>query len=301
MPGDGTDPESGIVKTAEREEGGDAAMKEEEYKRRYAEWVTASANARAANQTPPPEPSPPKVVSHPPSTAFNGMVAPLLPFSIKGVIWYQGESNTRNAGFYRKLFPALITGWRQSWGEGDFPFLFVQLPNYLLKKSFPSDSSWAELREAQEQALKVPNTAMAVTIDIGDAHNLHPANKQEVGRRLALAALAKVYGEDVAASGPMFVSSRVEGDRMVLTFKTGGGLIAKPDEQGVRKLTGFAIAGPDKRFVWAEAKIEGDKVVVHADSVPKPVAVRYGWADNPDCNLINKSGLPASPFRTDDW
>lgn len=212
--------------------------------------------------------------------------------------WYQGESNTGNPRLYRKLFPGLINSWRTAWGQGDFPFLFVQLPNFLLKKSLPSESAWAELREAQSQALKTPKTAMAVTIDIGDEHNLHPANKQEVGRRLALAARANVYDEAVPASGPVFSASKIAGDKIAITFKqSGGGLIAK----GGGALKGFAIAGADRNFVWADAKIEGAKVIMHSDRVPKPVAVRYAWADSPDCNLFNKAGLPAAPFRTDDW
>jgi len=298
MPADGMESDPGL-KAVTAEQSSDLAMAKEQYKRRYSDWVAAAEKAKAENQPVPPEPAPPKIPqqSQAPSTLFNGMIAPLLPYSIRGVAWYQGESNTRNPRLYRKLFPALISSWRQSWGEGDFPFLFVQLPNYLLEKSFPSESSWAELREAQAMALKTPKTAMAVTIDIGEAHNLHPANKQEVGRRLALAALANVYGESVTASGPMLISSKIDGGSIALTFKPGGGLVAKDGEP----LKGFALAGNDKKYVWADARVEGDKVIVHSSLVPKPVAVRYGWADNPDCNLVNKAGLPASPFRTDDW
>ena len=298
IPADGLelDPE---IKSVIFAQSGDPAMAKEEYKRRYADWVTASEKAKAENQTPPPEPVAPKVAAQPhaPSSWFNGMISPLLPYSIRGVIWYQGESNTRNAALYRKLFPILIESWRQSWGEGDFPFLYVQLPNYLLQKSFPTNSSWAELREAQQAALKIPKTAMAVTIDIGE-DNLHPSNKQDVGARLALAARANVYGDQITASGPIFNTAKIEGDKIALTFKqSGGGLVAKGDGP----LKGFAIAGEDKKFVWADARIEGEKVIVHSDQVPKPVAVRYAWADNPDCNLVNKASLPASPFRTDDW
>lgn len=299
IPADGleNDPD---LKSVVLAKSGDQDMLKEEYKRRYAEWVAASEKAKADNATPPPEPTPPKDPGQNGtlSSVFNGMVSPLLPYSIRGVIWYQGESNVRNAPFYRKLFPALIRGWRQSWGEGDFPFLFVQLPNFLLRKSFPSNSSWAELREAQAMALKLPKTAMAVTIDIGEEHSLHPANKQEVGRRLALAARALVHDEQVSYTGPALVNSKVEGDKIVLTFRSGGGGLVTKEGEAAK---GFAIAGADKKFVWADAKIEGDKVVVHSDQVSKPVAVRYAWADNPDCNLFNKAGLPASPFRTDDW
>jgi len=274
-------------------------MAKEEYKRRYADWVAESEKAKAENGTVPPEPAAPKIAAqpHPSSTSFNGMISPLLPYSIRGVIWYQGESNTRNAPLYRKLFPALIQSWRRSWGEGDFPFLYVQLPNYLLKKTLPTNSSWAELREAQLMTLKIPKTAMAVTIDIGE-DNLHPANKQDVGARLALAARANVYGEGITASGPIFNSSKIDGNKIILSFKqVAGGLVAK----GGEPLKGFAIAGDDKKFMWADAEIDGDKVIVHSDEVPKPVAVRYAWADNPYSNLCNKADLPASPFRTDDW
>ena len=299
IPSDGLNFEPDL-KSIAQEQGTQQPMEREEYKRKYAEWVAACEQAKAANQTPPPEPAAPKFTggAHTPSTLFNGMISPLLPYSIRGVVWYQGESNTSNPQLYRKLFPVLIRSWRQSWGEGDFPFIYVQLPNYLLTKTLPSDSSWAELREAQSMALKVPKTAMAVTIDIGEEHNLHPANKQEVGSRLALAARALAYGDAITASGPVFGSSKIVGDSIVLGFKpSGSGLVAK----GGGSLKGFAIAGAGKKFVWADAKIDGEKVVVHSDQVPNPVAVRYAWADNPDCNLSNKAGLPASPFRTDDW
>ena len=278
---------------------GDAEMQKEEYKRRYAEWVAATEKAKADNQPLPPEPTAPgdQAKAGPYSTLFNGMIAPLLPVSIRGVVWYQGEGNTANPQLYRKLLPVLIRSWRQSWGQGDFPFLFVQLPGYRLRKSLPADSAWAELREAQAQALKVPKTGMAVTIDLGE-NNIHPANKQEVARRLGLLARVAVYGEDVAPSGPAFVSSKINGAQMVLNFKQlDGGLVAKDGDT----LKGFAIAGPDKKFVWADAKITGDTVIVSSDSVPHPVAVRYAWADNPECNLAGKGGLPAAPFRTDDW
>jgi sialate O-acetylesterase len=225
------------------------------------------------------------------------MIAPLLPCSIRGAAWYQGESNTANPQLYRKLLPVLIQGWRQSWGQGDFPFLYVQLPGFRLQKSLPADSEWAELREAQSLALKLPRTGMAVTIDLGE-NNIHPANKQEVGRRLGLLAEAGAYGDDIVASGPVFASSKINGSQILLGFKQlDGGLVAK--DGGALK--GFAIAGADKKFVWADAKIEGNNVLVSSSQVPKPVAVRYAWADNPDCNLCGKGGLPAAPFRTDNW
>jgi len=245
----------------------------------------------------PQQPQPP-INNWTPTALFNAMVAPIIPYAIRGVIWYQGESNVGRAYQYRKLFPALINSWRRAWGQGDFPFLFVQLANYLERKPEPTESAWAELREAQLLTFKtVRNTGMAVAIDIGEANDIHPRNKQDVGKRLALAALAIAYGQKVVYSGPIYRSMRIEGDKIRLFFDhVGSGLVAKGGE-----LKGFAIAGEDRKFVWAKAKIEGNTVVVWSEQVPKPVAVRYAWADNPECNLYNKEGLPASPFRTDDW
>jgi sialate O-acetylesterase len=239
----------------------------------------------------------PEASPHRASGLYNGMIQPLIPYAIRGAIWYQGESNAPRAYQYRKLFPAMIGNWRKAWGEGDFPFLFVQLANFRPTKPEPADSDWAELREAQTMTLSLPRTGMAVIIDIGEAADIHPKNKQEVGKRLGLAALAIAYGKDIPYSGPMYDSMKVEGDKVRLTFKhVDGGLIAKDGE-----LKGFAIAGADRKFVWADAKIDGDTIVVHSDQVSEPKAVRYAWADNPECNLYNKAGLPASPFRTDDW
>jgi len=225
------------------------------------------------------------------------MIHPLIPYAIRGAIWYQGESNAGRAYQYRKLFPAMIQDWRKAWGQGDFPFLFVQLANYQPRKPEPADSAWAELREAQTMTLSLPKTGMAVIIDIGEANDIHPKNKQDVGKRLARAALAIAYGKHIPYSGPMYDSMKIEGDAIRLTFKhVDGGLVARGGE-----LKGFAIAGDDRRFVWADAKIDGDTILVRSDKVAKPKAVRYAWADNPECNLYNKADLPASPFRTDDW
>ncbi len=233
-----------------------------------------------------------------PTALYNAMIHPLLPFRIRGAIWYQGESNADRAYQYRKLFPVMIEGWRRNWKEGDFPFLFVQLANFMARQPEPTESAWAELREAQLLTLKtVPNTGMAVAIDIGDANDIHPRNKQDVGKRLALWALALTYGQKVEYSGPIYREMRIEGDKIRIFFDhADGGLVAKGGE-----LKGFAIAGADRKFHWARARIEGDTVVVWSEEVPQPVAVRYAWADNPDCNLYNKAGLPAPPFRTDDW
>ena len=192
----------------------------------------------------------------------------------------------------------MIHNWRRSWEQGDFPFLFVQLANFRESQPQPAESAWAELREAQLMTLALPKTAMAVAIDIGEAKDIHPKNKQDVGHRLGLAALAITYSHDVVYSGPIYESMAVENDKVSLRFRhIDGGLVTQNGEQ----LKGFAIAGPDQKFVWGEAKIDGDTVVVWSDQVPQPVAVRYAWADNPVCNLYNKAGLPASPFRTDDW
>jgi sialate O-acetylesterase len=231
---------------------------------------------------------------------YNAMIAPLLKYRIKGVVWYQGESNADRPIEYRTLFPALIEDWRNNWHEGKFPFLFVQLPNFMEAQPEPSESNWAMLRQAQLKTLSVPNTAMAVTIDIGEWNDIHPLDKLDVGRRLALAAEGVAYGDTaVVYSGPAFQSMSRGGDKIILSFSSvGGGLVAK----GGRSLKYFAIAGADRKFVWAHATIEGDKVVVSSDQVPTPVAVRYAWADDPEgANLYNKEGLPASPFRTDDW
>jgi sialate O-acetylesterase len=235
-----------------------------------------------------------------PSVLFNGMVAPLEPFAIKGVIWYQGEANAGRAWQYRKLLPAMIQDWRSTWGEGDFPFLIVQLANY--GKDKPDGSSdWAELREAQAlTARNVPHCGLAVTIDIGNPANIHPTDKQDVGKRLALQAEKIVYGKDVLDAGPTYASMAIDGPVIGVMFDhVGGGLVAKDG-----KLEGFSIAGEDQKFVPAEAKIDGSVgsiVDVSAPSVAKPVAIRYGWANSPTCTLFNKEGLPAAPFRTDDW
>ena len=230
---------------------------------------------------------------------YNGMIAPLLNYTIKGVIWYQGESNTARPLEYRKLFPALIADWRQQWKLGDFPFLYVQLANFMEIKDQPTESNWAELREAQLKTLYVPNTGMAVTIDLGEWNDIHPLNKADVGKRLALGAQKVAYGDEkVVYSGPIYRSMKIEGNKIILTFThIGSGLIIQEGDE----LKHFAIAGADKKFVWAKAKVQGNKVIVWNDDIPNPAMVRYAWADNPKgANLYNKEGLPASPFRTDE-
>lgn len=231
---------------------------------------------------------------------YNAMIAPLLNYRITGVIWYQGESNAGRPLEYRALFPALINDWRQHWNEGAFPFLFVQLANFMAATAEPSNSNWALLREAQSSALALPHTGMAVTIDIGEWNDIHPLDKKDVALRLARAAEKIAYGVDtVVASGPVFRSMSIEGDSVVLRFShTGNGLVAR----GGKQPGAFAIASGDRKFVWAKATVRGDSVVVRADGLDRPVAVRYAWGDNPiGATLYNAEGLPAVPFRTDDW
>jgi sialate O-acetylesterase len=225
---------------------------------------------------------------HQPTVLYNGMVSPLVPYAIRGVIWYQGEANSGHGKQYRELFPLLISNWRMHWGEGDFPFLYVQIA--------PHIDMTPEIREAQFLTLaRSPQTAMAVITDAGDAEDIHPSHKQVVGTRLALAAQALTYGKKLEYSGPLFSSVKFTGSAAVLDFAhTGGGLVAQGGE-----LKGFTIAGADKKFVPAKAEIKGRKIVVQSDQVAAPVAVRYGWANVPDVNLFNREGLPASPFRTD--
>ncbi|MCI0748293.1 MAG: sialate O-acetylesterase [Verrucomicrobia subdivision 3 bacterium] len=233
-----------------------------------------------------------------PTELYNGMIAPLIPFAIGGAIWYQGESNAGRAHQYRSLFADMIRNWREDWGQGDFPFLLVQLAPFMAIKEQPVESAWAELREAQALATKtLPKVGMAVITDVGDERDIHPKKKEPVGARLALAARKIAYGQDVDYSGPTFKSMKVKEGKAILSFDhVGPGLEARGGE-----LKGFAIAGPDKKFVWATAEIQGEKVVVSSAEVPEPIAVRYGWADYPVVNLWNKAGLPASPFRTDEF
>ncbi|MEY2901154.1 MAG: hypothetical protein RLY89_260 [Bacteroidota bacterium] len=233
------------------------------------------------------------------SVIYNGMIHPLIPFAIKGVLWYQGESNAERAFQYRSSFPLLINSWRKDW-KSEFPFYFVQLSSFGKTPNSNQGSEWAELREAQSMALQLPNTGMAVTTDIGNPDNIHPKNKTDVGRRLAAIALAKTYGIEMPYSGPVFEKMDINAEKAILHFKHRfGGLVAK-DMYGYLK--GFEIAGTDKRFYFAKASIEGDQVLVWSDSVRHPVAVRYGWTDAPiEANLFNNAGFPATPFRTDQW
>ena len=231
-----------------------------------------------------------------PTALYNAMVAPDINYTIKGFVWYQGESNTGNANEYARLLPALITDWREKWNEGDIPFLYVQLPGFGDYDYLPEEKSgWAELRNAQLKALSVPNTAMAVAIDLGEWNDIHPDRKKPVGERLALAAEKIAYKENMVYSGPIYQAAKKEGNQISISFSnTGSGLVTNDGEE----LQEFAVAGADKKFVWAQAKIEGDHVVVWSEEVKDPVYIRYAWADNPvNPNLYNKEGLPASPFE----
>ncbi|MEI6072252.1 MAG: sialate O-acetylesterase [Verrucomicrobiae bacterium] len=250
---------------------------------------------------------------------YDGRIAPLVPFAIRGVIWYQGEANVPRAWQYRTAFPLLIQDWRAQWKRGAFPFYFCQLANCEGKSSQPGEAAWAELREAQAEALKLPHTGQAVLIDLGES-DIHPRNKKDAGDRLAALALAMDYGKSVAFSGPVYQSLMIEKGKARLSFAhVEGGLVAHPvpatyvrsslknetaplvRNSPQSELEGFAICGEDKKWVWADAKIDGESVRVWSDKVPVPVAVRYGWTANPTCNLYNKAGFPASPFRTDSF
>jgi len=280
----------------------------------------AAAVARPADSAGPAGSAHPAAAPHPvdvgfstPANLFNAMIAPLIPYGIRGVIWYQGESNgdrLADALEYKALFPALIRDWREKWGEGHFPFLYVQLPNFRAPARTPSEGNWPWVREAQLSSLSLPRTGMAVTIDLGNEKNIHPWNKLDVGDRLALVARHIVYGENFTYTGPVYDHWKADGAAIRLFFKdTGGGLAAGHwDSAGAAphavidtaiELKGFAIAGADMQFVWARAVLDGNTVIVSSDQVLRPVAVRYDWADNPDGNLYNREGLPASPFRTD--
>ncbi|HWL52695.1 MAG TPA: sialate O-acetylesterase [Chthoniobacteraceae bacterium] len=282
-----------------------------------------AARAREFHRTQPKEHDPlPLQTRHVPGYIYNGIVAPLVPYGIAGFIWYQGESNAPRAALYQQAFPLLINDWRQRWGRGDLPFYFCQIASYRAKTADPNaPGNWAELREAQTAALKLPATAMAVLIDAGEQGDIHPRDKKTPGERLAAIALAQHYGEKDAFASPTYASMEVDGSRVRLRFDhVGSGLEARPlpatyrlkstdtEEQPLPRnrpdspLEGFAVAGADEVFHWADARIEGEnQVVVSSPEVPEPVAVRYGWADNPTVNLYNSAGLPAAPFRTDHW
>jgi len=281
-----------------------AAMKQ--YEKAMAEWKAKKPAEREGKRGPQPPMGPNHVKR--PTGLYNFEIAPMQQFPIKGAIWYQGESNAGRAVQYRTLFPALITSWRRQWGQGDFPFLFVQLAAFHKLNPEPEDPDWAWLREAQAMTLSLPNTGMAVAIDAGHQTNIHPPYKPLVADRLVACALKIAYGRDVVGSGPTFRRMTVNGNQAVIEFDhVGSGLVTKDvDVDGgnhvpASRLTGFAVCGEDKKFKWADAVIRNNTVVVSCPDVAKPVAVRYAWSDFPLCNLYNKEGFPAVPFRTDQF
>jgi len=277
------------------------AERMEEYRRAMATWSDEAAAATREGRTPPPQPVRSFGPGHPqqPGGLYNGIIAPLASFSVRGVLWYQGEHDVRGGSrLYRKLFPAMIRQWRRAWGTRDVPFIYAQLPNHGLRRKTPGRSRWAELREAQVAALALPKTAMAVTIDLGHPTRIQPPDRKAFALGLARLAEAAVYSRSAPAWGPTFVERTIEGDSIRLRFDhVEGGLVATNGPP----LRGFALAGDDRTFVRADARIEEDAVVVSSERVGRPVAVRYAWADNPDCNLYNTEGIPARPFRTDNW
>jgi sialate O-acetylesterase len=280
----------------DRQKSYDTAMKV--YRQETEQWNADQSKPR------PKQPAAPDGGFSAPFNLFNGMIAPLLKYPLKGVLWYQGESNgdkLADAIEYRQLFPALINDWRTQWKQPGLPFLFVQLTSYRKAAVTPAEGIWPWVREAQQQALSLPATGMAVITDIGDGADIHPKNKKDVGIRLALLTRRIVYHENMVASGPRLRSYKQQGNKIILTFSdTGKGLLIK-DSTGNTTLKGFGIAGKDKVFHWAHADIKGNQVIVYSEEVSAPVAVRYNWADNPPGNLYNQEGLPAAPLRTDDW
>ncbi|MBI1247301.1 sialate O-acetylesterase [bacterium] len=276
----------------------------EMFKESMTAWQEKANKAKAEGKPEPGgrprAPRNPLTGQHRPGNLYNGVLNPIIGYSIRGTIWYQGESNAGRAYQYRELFPLMIQNWRDRWGQGDFPFYWVQLADFLQEKDQPSDSAWAELREAQTMTLdRLPNTGQAVIIDLGEAEDIHPRNKLDVAKRLARLALANEYKFNIVHESPRYKSMKVEGKSIVLDFDTFG---SRLDSFDTKALKGFTIAGEDKKFYNANAQITGpNQVRVSSPDVPKPVAVRYAWADNPVANLQNPEGLPATPFRTDDW
>lgn len=275
----------------------------EKHESALAKWQKRADEAKAAGEPEPPgRPrfNNPMTGNARPANLYHARLGPVMPYGIRGVIWYQGETNAGRAYQYREMFPLMISSWREAWGQGDFPFYFVQLADFMAEKPEPGDSGWAELREAQTMTQdKLPNTGQAVIIDLGEASDIHPRNKLEVAKRLARWALGKSYGQKVAVESPRYESMERSGNKIILKFKD--------VDRGLRavdngKLLGFAIAGEDRMWTWADAKVvDKDHVEVSSEKVSDPVAVRYAWADNPVCNLYSSAGLPATPFRTDDW
>jgi len=283
------------------------AAERAKYEQRLEGWKKKAAAAKEAGKAPPRRPrwSNPLANQHRPGNLYHGRLQPIFPFALRGVIWYQGKSNAGRAYQYREMFPLMIQSWREDWAKvdkklGKFSFYWVQLADFMAEPSKPGDSAWAELREAQTMTLdKLPDTGEAVIIDIGDASDIHPRNKLEVAERLARLALAHDYGLDIVYCSPRYESMKIAAGKVQLKFQDVGGRLQTLDAKQVQ---GFAIAGKDKQWVWAQAKIVGpDRIDVWSDAVPEPVAVRYAWANNPVCNVYNNRGLPLTPFRTDRW
>jgi sialate O-acetylesterase len=282
----------------------DEAKARADYEQALAAWRKRAAEAEAAGK-----PEPPgrpwgfqnaMTGNARPGNLYHARLGPVMPYTIRGVIWYQGETNAGRAYQYREMFPLMISTWREAWGQGEFPFYWVQLADFMAERAEPAESGWAELREAQTMTQdRLPNTGQAVIIDLGEGADIHPRNKLEVARRLARWALARDYGRDIVCQSPRYESLETSGNTITVKFEDVDGGLRTVDTQEVR---GFAIAGEDKKWVWAEAEIVApDAVAVSSKEVEKPVAVRYAWADNPVCNLYNQVGLPVTPFRTDDW
>lgn len=288
------------------------------YSEALAKWQASSREAKAKGQPVPPAPTPsrpgpPRPVSPDgdrsvATTPFNAMIAPWIPYALKGVLWYQGEGNIGPMGpGYFEMLSRLIRDWRQRWAQDDLTFVVVQLPFFHGPSRQPVEGSWAWVRDAQFQALTLPKTGLAVALDQGDPKTVHPECKREVGRRASLVARRVAYGESVVACGPIYQSMKIEGAQVRIAFgSVGSGLVTGPvsgssSSTSSNRLSAFAVAGADRKWVWADARIDGNAVVVGSPEVAAPVAVRYGWGDNPPCNLYNREGLPASPFRTDDW
>jgi sialate O-acetylesterase len=274
----------------------------EDFEKAMERWKQAAEKAKAEGKPAPRPPGSPEAWltgNHRPGNIFNGKVYPTLPYGIKGVVWYQGESNASRAFEYADLFPFMIEQWRKEWGQGDFPFYWVQLADYLAEKDTPADSNWAELRESQTKTMKLPNTGQAVITDLGEGRDIHPRNKHDVAARLVRWALVKDYGLKFPYRSPEFKSLQIDGAKATVTFDCFGSSLRPFD---VTDAVGFAVCGEDKVWHFAKGKIVGkDKVELTCDAVPKPIAVRYAWADNPVCNLFSNDGLPMTPFRTDDF
>lgn len=270
-----------------------------DFEKAMADWKAKAEAAKAAGKQPPRPPRDELRGQHRPGNLWAGVLNPIIGYGIRGTIWYQGESNSGRAFQYDDLFGLMISEWRKAWGQGDFPFYWVQLADFMAEKDEPGDSSWAELRESQTNTLTLPNTGQAVIYDLGEGRDIHPRDKQDVAMRLSRIALAKDYGMEIPYLSPTFKSMEIQGNKAILTFENVGSTLYTFD---IKEAEGFAVAGEDKVWHPATGIVQGtDKVVVTSEAVATPVAVRYAWADNPVANLESREGLPVVPFRTDDW